>query len=112
MKFLLSLFILNSLLGAKEFFITPEEYAEQLYHNPRGIGCHLCHGDQGEGKIIAHFKEHNEARSFVGPAINIVSYEEFSKAVNGRKKGMPRYFLTHKEIEALYSYLHYKDEEE
>ena len=111
MKLLGLLFVLHALLGAKDFFITQEEYAQQLYHNPRGIGCDLCHGQKGEGKLIAHFKEKNQQRSFVGPAIDIISYEQFSAALNKRKRGMPRYFLTDSEIQALYSYVSNKNED-
>jgi hypothetical protein len=35
-----------------------------------------------------------------------MKFSEFYKALNKRIKGMPRYFLTKKEIEALYFYLH------
>lgn len=110
MRALYLLLLLYPLLEAKDFFITPEEYAEQLYYNPRGIGCHSCHGGKGEGKVIARFKEKQEQRSFVGPPIDIISYEDFYMALNSRKRGMPRYFLTDREIQVLYSYLHQTSE--
>jgi len=91
---------------AKSTFITPMEYASQLYKNPRGIGCGHCHGDNGEGKLIANYIHKKEKKSFRGPVINNITYREFYKALNSRKKGMPRYFLTKKEIQALYFYLH------
>jgi len=93
------------LFGA-ESFITQEEYANQLYHNPRGIGCHLCHGEKGEGRHIAHYKDKGEDKSFHPPAINSLSYDEFTQALKRRNKGMPRYFLTIDEKHALYFYLH------
>lgn len=91
-------------------FITKSEYAQQLYKNPRGIACGLCHGKQGEGKLIAKYKHKNKEKSFVGPAINNIQYTVFYKALNSRIKGMPRYYLTPKEVEALYFYLHRNDQ--
>ena len=98
-------------LYASSSFITPKEYAAQLYKNPRGIGCNLCHGSNGEGKLIARYKHKGVEKSFRGPQINNKTYEEFAKALNTRKNAMPRYFLTNKEIEALYLHLQ-KDKEE
>ena len=95
-------------LFAADSFITPEEYAQQLYHNPRGIGCHHCHGEAGEGKIVATYKQKKETRVFEGPAIDKVPFETFSRALNSRVRGMPRYFLTGTEIRALYAYLHHE----
>lgn len=95
-----------SLLSADESFITPQEYAAQLYHSPRGIGCHLCHGEKGEGRIIAHYKENGEKREFSAPGINQLSFDEFDRALTRRHKGMPRYYLTAGERKVLYHYLH------
>jgi len=108
MKFILFL-ISPIFLLATSSFITPLEYASQLYKNPRGIGCQLCHGENGEGKLIANYIHKNKKKSFRGPKIDKISFGEFYKALNRRKNGMPRYYLTQKEIEALYLYLHYND---
>lgn len=108
MKYIIFLLFPFSLFGVSSF-ITPAEYAAQLYKNPRGIGCHHCHGENGEGKLIAKYKHKGVEKSFSGPQINTVKYNEFYKALNRRKDGMPRYFLTTKEVEALYLHLH-KDE--
>ena len=99
-------------LLATSTFITPLEYASQLYKNPRGIGCQYCHGDKGEGKLIAKYVHKNKQRSFSGPAINEIDFNNFYKAVNRRKDSMPRYYLTRKEIEALYLYLHQNEKKE
>jgi hypothetical protein len=96
-------------LHASSSFITPKEYATQLYKNPRGIGCQHCHGADGEGKLIAKYIHKGKQRSFVGPAINKLSFNKFYKSLNKRIKGMPRYFLTKKEIQALYLHLHEND---
>ncbi len=104
MKYLL-LFIFPIFLFGETNFITPLEYASQLYKNPRGIGCHHCHGDKGEGKIVAKYTHDEEQKEFAGPAINQLDFNVFYKALNKRKNGMPRYFLTKKELQALYLYL-------
>ena len=101
--------IIPIFLYSTSSFITPKEYAAQLYKNPRGIGCHLCHGNKGEGKRIANYIHKKEKRSFDGPAINTVNYREFHAALSQRIEGMPRYFLTDSEIEALYLHLHQND---
>ena len=93
------------LLMALSSFITETEYASQLYKNPRGIGCYHCHGENGEGKLIANYVHKKEKKSFSGPAIHEMSFAAFHKALNERKRGMPRYFLTKKEVKALYFYL-------
>ncbi len=92
-------------LSAESSFITQEEYSTQLYHSPLGIGCHLCHGEKGEGKIVAKYKHKNHLKDFKGPAINTLSYQEFYTALTERQRGMPRYFLIEDEIKALYYYL-------
>lgn len=96
---------------AQTDFITPMEYASSLYKNPRGIGCHNCHGDFGEGKVVALYEHKNEKKSFAGSAINSMNFDDFFAALNVRKNGMPRYFLTQKEIKALYFYLQEKKKE-
>jgi mono/diheme cytochrome c family protein len=100
------LFFLPLALFAKSSFITADEYAAQLYKNPRGIGCQHCHGESGQGKLIAEYVHKKKKKSFQGPSIDSVTYRAFYVALNERKKGMPRYFLTDKEIEALYLHVH------
>jgi len=104
MRFLLFFIFPYFLLGATSF-ITPLEYSSQLYKNPRGIGCHHCHGDKGEGKIVATYIDKKKQKNFSGPVINGLDFEYFFNSLNKRKDGMPRYFLTKKEIQALYLYL-------
>lgn len=104
MKYIILIF-LPLYLMSDATFISPMEYASQLYKNPRGIGCQHCHGDNGEGKLVATYIHKKEKKEFRGPAINGMGYNEFYIALDKRKRGMPRYFLTKKEVQALYLYL-------
>ena len=115
MKSLVSFALLFTLFGslsAEVSFITEAEYASQLYHSPRGIGCYKCHGEKGEGRLIATYKDKGEKKYFSPPAINKLKYARFEKALKERQKGMPRYFLTQQEIQILYVYLHPEDQED
>jgi hypothetical protein len=107
MKFVFSfLFLIPSLFATSSDFITKDEYAKMLYKNPRGIGCHKCHGENGEGKVIATYKEKGLLKSLQAPKINNISKEKFTAKFKKRKfKMMPSYYLTNEEIESLYHYL-------
>lgn len=107
MKYII-IFLLPLSLFAEASFITPMEYSSSLYKNPRGIGCNHCHGDNGEGKTVAKYTHKKEKKIFAGPTINNIDFTRFYKALNVRKRGMPRYFLTKKEVQALYFYLQEK----
>jgi hypothetical protein len=104
MRYILFL-TLPLLLCAKTTFITQEEYAAQLYKNPRGIGCQHCHGIKGEGKTVAKYMHKGVEKSFRGSEINHLDYTTFYNALSKRIDSMPRYFLTSKEVSALYFYL-------
>lgn len=104
MKYIILIFLSLSLFG-ESTFISPMEYASQLYKNPRGLGCHHCHGDKGEGKLVAKYTHKNIEKEFRGPAINGLDFKIFYDSMNKRRRGMPSYFLTKKEIQALYLYL-------
>lgn len=104
------IFLISPLfLLAQSSFITPMEYSSQLYKNPRGIGCQHCHGENGEGKVVANYVHKKQKKSFAGPAINEIDHNRFYIALSKRIDGMPRYFLTNKEIEALYLFVHKND---
>lgn len=104
MKFVLSL-LLSLTLYAESSFISDMEYASQLYKNPRGIGCQHCHGDNGEGKLVANYTHKGKEKAFRGPNIVGSDFNDFFRALNKRNRGMPRYYLTRSEIQALYLYL-------
>jgi len=76
-----------------------------LYQNPRGIGCDKCHGIDGNGKIIAKYKEKGEIKYLKSPKINNLPEEIFFKSFSTSHKIMPKYFLTYQEINTLYQYL-------
>jgi len=108
MRLLILMFFIFIDLQAKDkdSFITETEYAEHLYKNPRGIGCNKCHGKKGEGMIISKYKHKGEERILRTQEINTLEYEDFAKALAQKRSVMPKYFLTSKEIRALYNYLH------
>jgi len=93
------------LLLAESDFISDYEYGQMLYHNPRGISCAACHGKHGEGKKIVTYKEHNATITIVGPDIRAKSLEEIESIVARNHPIMPKYYLTHEEVVALYNYL-------
>ena len=88
-----------------EDFITKNDYAKLLYSNPRGIGCNKCHGESGEGTIIAKYKHKNENREFTAPRINNIAKDKFTKALKNSKSVMPNYSLTDEEVDSLYSFV-------
>lgn len=104
MRFII-LLLVPFFLFAKNSFITPMEYSSSLYKNPRGIGCDNCHGEKGEGKLVASYFHKEKKKEFRGPAINNILYNDFKDALNKTKRGMPRYYLTSSEIKALFFYL-------
>ena len=101
-----SVWLLAFALSHADSFITKDEYAAGLYHNPRGVGCHLCHGENGEGKLIARYKDEGKDQVFAGKPINKLPFKDFYEKLNSRIIGMPRYYLTDSEIQILYYHLH------
>ncbi len=107
--FLIFFNISSNLWG--EDFISKGEYARMLYQNPRGIGCHKCHGEKGEGKAIANYKamdkKANKMTKYTlsAPQINNLDLENFKKGIKNSKGMMPSYFLTDSEINTLFEYL-------
>lgn len=89
-----------------EDFITDMEYASMLYQNPRGVGCHKCHGLQGEGKLIASYKHRGKDKQLIAPNITDINKTDFMRIFKrNRFKTMPKYFLTKRELNILYDYL-------
>lgn len=89
----------------KADFIDDLEYGKRLYEDPRGIGCKKCHGERGEGKVIATYRSKGYLKELIAPRINNLTLGAFAKDINKSKGVMPKYYLTEKEISAIYKYL-------
>lgn len=90
-----------------EGLISYFEYGKNLYENPRGIGCNKCHGAQGQGSVIANYAHKSADKILSAPSIKTLLYEDFIEVLQNPKQSsvMPRYYLTQKEIEAIYHYV-------
>lgn len=86
-------------------FITASEYGKYLYENPRGISCKSCHGDFGEGEVIAKYMKNDKEIEIKAPNILTLSKEKFELAFTHTKGIMPKYYLTKQEIDAIFSYI-------
>jgi mono/diheme cytochrome c family protein len=101
------------LLWGQEAFISYYDYGEMLYQNPRGISCMQCHGAKGEGKIILEYKDSKgNIQTLKGVDIRQKPLKSMVLAMNRYHKVMPRYYLTEKEVKAIYDYLEVKNKEE
>jgi len=99
------------LLSSSEDFISPYEYGQMLYNNPRGVSCMQCHGESGEGRVIVRYKDEVGEKIIKGADIRHKTLKEMIKAVNSYHKVMPRYYLTNKEVKIMYEYLQKKNKE-
>ena len=102
------IFIVTFLLSLihSEDFISEYEYGQMLYKDPRGVSCASCHGTVGERTFIASFKnEDNTTRDFYSPDIRKLGLKKFKKALDRGGRIMPKYYLTDKEVEAIYKYV-------
>ena len=90
---------------AGEDFISDFEYGQMLYQNPRGISCAACHGKHGEGKKIVSYREDNRTKSIKGSDIRGKTLEEIESIVARNHPVMPKYYLTHEEVAAIFYYL-------
>jgi len=90
-------------------FITKFEYGQMLYENPRGIGCHKCHGKDAKGSFIALYKDKDKnIHKITAPNITNLTKEKFYKKVKVKKnksKIMPTYFLTDDELDSIFFYI-------
>lgn len=97
---------------AQEDFISDFEYGEMLYKNPRGISCAACHAKNGEGKKIVSYQEQNKTIVIKGTDIRSRTLDEIEAIVARNHPVMPKYYLTHEEVDAIYSYLQEMNERE
>jgi len=89
-----------------EDFISEFEYGQMLYQSPRGVSCASCHGKLGEPTYVATLIEDNGTKKdFITPDIRKFSLEKFRIALAKGGKIMPKYYLTNKEVEAIYKYI-------
>lgn len=106
-------FLLPCLLFAGEDFISDFEYGQMLYNNPRGISCAACHGKNGEGKKIVEYRDiHDDTKEIRGSDIRNVTLEEIEAIVARNHPVMPKYYLTHEEVEAIYYFIQEKNKRE
>ncbi len=106
-------FFFPFLLLAQEDFISDFEYGEMLYKNPRGISCAACHAKNGEGKkIVSYQDDENQTIVIKGADIRSHSLDEIEAIVARNHPVMPKYYLTHEEVDAIYSYLQEMNEQE
>lgn len=109
MLFLFLPFYLHAYSVIDYSFITKYEYGEMLYENPRGIGCNKCHGEKGEGKLIATYKDSKgHEKQLYGPKISNVTWEQFKETLSKKENKslvMPTYFLTNEELVSIHYYI-------
>ena len=105
-------FFIPFLLLAQEDFISDFEYGQMLYENPRGISCAACHAKNGEGKKIVSYQEDNKTIVIKGADIRSRTLDEIEIIVARNHPVMPKYYLTHEEVEAIYNYLQEMNERE
>ncbi len=101
--------VLPIVVAAQEDFISHYEYGEMLYHNPRGVSCAKCHGEDGKGKVIARYRDDKGEHALKGPDISDVDYVTLIEALNRSHSVMPRYYLTDEEIRTIYDFLKAKN---
>jgi len=109
MRFLFWVFSLSLILQASDSFLSNDEYARMLFKNPRGIACSSCHGERGEGGVLATYTIQQSGekilKEITAPRINNLDMKQFIKAFERKKRYMPRYYLTDKELAYIYFYL-------
>jgi mono/diheme cytochrome c family protein len=104
--------------SSNDSFLSDVEYGKMLYNNPRGISCSKCHGKEGRGghKIAKYYDKFSNPKILKGESILDYSFDELKASLEDnfidrhthkrkRHKVMPIYYLTDKEINAIYLYL-------
>ena len=81
-----------------------------LYNNPRGVSCSQCHGKEGEGTTIVEFRDIHGKQAIKGSDIRKESLQSMINSVNSYHEIMPRYYLTDKEVKAIYDYIQKRNE--
>jgi len=106
MRHLLLLVSLCAVLFSEDF-ISEFEYGQMLYRDSRGVSCVPCHGETGEGiaRIVSYHDEKGREVVISGPDIRHTTLKQMRESVKQGQGIMPRYFLTDREIKAIYAYL-------
>ncbi|CAA6804803.1 MAG: Putative periplasmic protein [uncultured Sulfurovum sp.] len=113
----------NLTVQTQESFLSSVEYGRMLYQNPRGISCAQCHGKEGKGgqKIAKYYDKNKNPKLLKGVNITSYSLEDLKASLknqyreNNRHKPhkiMPIYYLTNEEIQAIFDYLQYSNQED
>jgi hypothetical protein len=89
-----------------EPFLQIYEYGQMLYKNPRGIGCHKCHGEHAKGMTIAKYRHKSKQKEIKTRDIRHISYENFIYVFKKSPPSiMPQYRLTEAELQTLHYYI-------
>jgi hypothetical protein len=106
------IFNLNYLFCSDDYFMSRFEYGSMLYKDPRGIGCHHCHGLDARGSLLVTYKKKLNNRlvdiNITVPSIDSIDFNRFkAKLTNKSKKSliMPTYSLTIEEIITIHYYI-------
>ena len=117
MRLILLLLPILLLSQDNDSFLSDIEYGKMLYNNPRGIPCSKCHGKKGKGghKIAKYYDKYSNPKILKGEDITKYSLKDLTASLSNqfrdkknrriRHKIMPIYYLTDKEIKAIYLYL-------
>ena len=106
----------NQTVKTEDSFLSSVEYGRVLYKNPRGISCSQCHGKEGKGgqKIAKYYDKNRNPKLLKGVNITTYSLNDLRASLNNKyrennrskpHKIMPMYYLTDKEVEAIFLYL-------
>lgn len=112
----------NLTVETSESFLSSVEYGRLLYKNPRGISCSQCHGKTGKGgqKIAKYYDKKKNPKLLKGVNITTYSLDELRASLSNQyrenhkrkyHKIMPMYYLTEKEIQAIFDYLQYSNKQ-
>ena len=108
MRSFLFLILLSLELLSDSSFITKREYGEQLYNEPRGVGCSNCHGVDGKGAKIVSYIHKKKEKVIIAPSIRFLKAKEIEKGVNRHPSYVPNYFLVKDEYKSLEAFLEKK----
>ena len=112
----------NLTVETSESFLSSVEYGRMLYKKPRGISCSQCHGKTGKGgqKIAKYYDKKRNPKLLKGVDITSYSLKDLRASLKNKyrekkhikhHKIMPIYYLTDKEVQAIFDYLQYSNKQ-